>query len=134
VGALEGVLVNPACLCEARVEEEDIEVVFEKQVNEKLKGKTLAQLECAKASADNVSKYVGECIQELEKKVLFEEPLTDQFKRIFRVEMPSSRLSLEQYYEVVVPVLKRMERKDVDFFYLHYGEVIPDRYKYKYYF
>lgn len=108
-------------------EEEGIEIekVFDKQVNEKLKSKTLAQLKCAKDSAGNVSKYVGECIQELEEKVIFEEPLEQQYFRIFGIKYPSSRLSLEQYYKVVAPVLKIMTRDNQQFFYEHYKKILP---------
>lgn len=131
---LEGVLVNPL--------EEDIEVVFDQQVNEQLKGKTLAQLKCAKASADLVSNNIGECIQEIEDKVssslreekCFEEPLEQQFKRIFGFKMPSEPMTKELFQEVIIPVLKVMRENDQQFFYKHYGGVIPVEYKYKYYF
>ncbi|MEM8720397.1 MAG: hypothetical protein AAGE84_14015 [Cyanobacteria bacterium P01_G01_bin.39] len=99
-----------------------------------MKSKTLVQLKEAKASADNVSKQVEECIQEIEERVIFEEPLSQQFKRIFGCEMPSSRMSVEQYYEIVVPVLKIMSTDNQTFFYEHYGGIVPQKYKSKYYF
>ena len=99
-----------------------------------MKGKTLVQLKEAKVCADNVSKNIGECIQEIEERVIFEEALPDQFKRIFGCEMPSSRMSVEQYYEIIVPVLKRMTRDNQQFYYEHYGGLVPVGYKYKYYF
>lgn len=99
-----------------------------------MKGKTLVQLKCAKASADNVSKQVEECIQEIEEKVIFEEPLADQFKRIFDIEMPSSRMSVEQYYEIIVPILKIMRKEGQAFFYKHYGRVLPKGMPRKFYF
>ena len=105
-------------------EEEDMEVVFDQQVNEKLKGKTLTQLKEAKASADFVSNNIEECIKELDKPN-FEEPLNQQFKRIFGIEMPSSRMSIEQYYKVVIPVLKTMTRDNQTFFYEHYRCIVP---------
>ena len=96
-----------------------------------MKGKTLVQLKEAKASADNVSKNVEECIKEIEERVIFEEALPDQFKRIFGFKMPTEPMTKELFQKVIIPVLKVMERKDIDFFYLHYGGVIPKGYKYK---
>ena len=119
-------LVNP--------EEEDIEKVFDKQVNEKLKGKTLVQLKKAKVCADNISNNVGVCIKEIEEKVIFEEPLPHQFKRIFKIEMPNNSLSVEEFYKFIAPVLKLMKQDDITFFYEHYGGLVPQGYHYKYYF
>lgn len=91
-----------------------------------MKGKTLVQLKCAKVYADNVSNNIGECIQEIEQGgVIFEEPLPDQFKRIFGIEYPSCRLSLEQYYQVIIPVLKLMTMDNQDFYYKYYKEITP---------
>ncbi len=99
-----------------------------------MKDKTLVQLKCAKASADNVSKYVEECIGELEDKLIFEEPLEKQYFRIFGIKYPSERMTVTEYRAVIIPVLSKMARKDIDFFYLHYGGIIPQEYKKKYYF
>lgn len=138
---MEGELVNPL--------EEDIEVVFDKQVNEKLKSKTLTQLKEAKASADLVSNSIGECIQEIEEKVSsslckekcfvspkvsFEEPLDLQFKRIFGCEIPNCSMTKELFQKVIIPVLKRMSKEDQQFFYEHYGGLIPKGMSRKLYF
>lgn len=138
---LEGVLVNPATSGEARTAspdrgraEEDIEVVFDKQVNEKFKGKTLVQLKEAKASADLVSNNIGECIQEIEEKVIFEEPLDQQFKRIFGFKIPNCSMTKELFQKVIIPVLKRMSKDDQQFFYEHYRGILPKEWSIKYYY
>ncbi len=98
-----------------------------------MKGKTLTQLKKAKDRADLISNNIEECIRELDKPN-FEEPLDQQFKRIFGVEMPSKPLSVEEFYKFIAPVLKLMKQDDVTFFYKYYGGVVPQGYRYKYYF
>jgi len=136
-------------------EDEDVEEqILDVHVNKQLKNKTLAQTKIAKQSADILNKQLSESIETLEstlstrsngtafsntdneeeEKVIWDEPLEEQFTKIFGVEYTGERMSVEQYYEIVVPVLKKMDRSSIDFFYLHYNEVIPNGYKYKYYF
>ena len=56
-----------------------------------------------------------------------------QFKRIFGVTMPSEPMSKEAFEFIVIPVLKKMSKDNQQFFYEHYGAVVPQGFNYKYY-
>ena len=85
------------------------------------------QLETARETAIKIVNDLDECIRELDTKDLenFEESLDIQFTRIFGIEMPSVPLTIEEFTSVIIPVLKRMCREDQEFFYKHYGEIVP---------
>jgi hypothetical protein len=78
---------------------------------------------------------LDECISELDTKDLrnFEEALDKQFIRIFKIEMPNEPMNIEDFQEVIIPVLKIMRKEDQEFFYEHYGRVVPQGFNYKYY-
>ncbi|MEM7556747.1 MAG: hypothetical protein AAF378_22135 [Cyanobacteria bacterium P01_A01_bin.84] len=102
-GELEGELVNPL--------EEDIdEILMSEQPLSKVqatkiaaelwdrthKPKTHKQLLAARKGAEVLVQYIDECIKELDKPN-FEEPLDQQFKRIFGFKLPSKPMTKELF-------------------------------------
>ena len=116
-------------------EEIDIKEIIDKVWDREKKPRTKEQLIAARKTAIKIVNDLDECISELgvEGYCKFEEPLDQQFKRIFGITMPSEAMTKELFQEVIIPVLKIMSKDDRQFFYKHYGGVVPQGFNYKYY-
>ncbi|MEM8721693.1 MAG: hypothetical protein AAGE84_20755 [Cyanobacteria bacterium P01_G01_bin.39] len=85
------------------------------------KPQTLSQLKTARKSAELLINYLDECIQELEE----QESLEQQFKRIIGIDIPSRRLSIEEYRKYIHPKFSNWCLEDKQFFVDNFSSILP---------
>ena len=101
------------------------------------KPKTLSQLKAARKSAESLVNYLDECIEELEERessstseqnslhYRVSDSLEQQFKRIIGIDIPSKRLSIEEYRKYILPKFSNWCVEDKQFFVDNFSSILP---------
>ncbi len=101
------------------------------------KPKTLSQLKSAHKSAVLLVNHLDECIEELEEKESYStseesslhyrvsDSLEQQFKRIIGIDIPSRRLSIEEYRKYIHPKFSNWCLEDKQFFVDNFSSILP---------